>query len=135
MKKRFIYSVLMVLLLNACSKNKLDRDKFLGVYRFDYEKTIREYNPASQDYQTTLVKDSKIVFIDAPKDTIYTNRHIVLKNLISKDIVAVVLDKYFITEKIEGVTAGSGKLENNILYLDEPIEVASYAIKGKMIRQ
>lgn len=125
----------MVLLLNACSKNKLDRDKFLGVYRFDYEKTIREYNPASQDYQTTLVKDSKIVFIDAPKDTIYTNRHIVLKNLISKDIVAVVLDKYFITEKIEGVTAGSGKLENNILYLDEPIEVASYAIKGKMIRQ
>lgn len=135
MKKRFIYSVLMVLLLNACSKNKLDRDKFLGVYRFDYEKTITEYNPASQDYQTTLVKDSKIVFIDAPKDTIYTNRHIVLKNLISKDIVAVVLDKYFITEKIEGVTAGSGKLENNILYLDEPIEVASYAIKGKMIRQ
>lgn len=135
MKKRFIYSILMVLLLNACSKNKLDRDKFLGVYRFDYEKTIREYNPASQDYQTTLVKDSKIVFIDAPKDTIYTNRHIVLKNLISKDIVAVVLDKYFITEKIEGVTAGSGKLENNILYLDEPIEVASYAIKGKMIRQ
>lgn len=135
MKKRFIYLVLMVLLLNACSKNKLDRDKFLGVYRFDYEKTIREYNPASQDYQTTLVKDSKIVFIDAPKDTIYTNRHIVLKNLISKDIVAVVLDKYFITEKIEGVTAGSGKLENNILYLDEPIEVASYAIKGKMIRQ